>query len=651
MLLARAALGQTYPAPKFNALGINASAPSTAGTINVSNGYEINGSLLSASNLSNGVTGSGAVALAGAPTFTGTLNGAAANFSGNISAPSVEGNSTGLLFTTLNTTTNGMFQIKDPGATYQPSSSALLNLSFGSGNAYTFGGTVNVNWNLGGGKFNVYGTAQLGSLGVGTGTLTSGWINSLNGYQVNGSQIAAANLADGTTGSGPIALSSSPTITTPTLSGTTTAGQITATTSNSTLTLAPATPIYEYNWPISGSPSSYADFVISQTNGGSHTSYDNSAFAINSAPVGAGDNLPAHYDSGETISQIKQNWITSSTLGGMNVLNLIGRQGYDDIDGITEDIGVQHGYAAGIEGHTESFVSGTAGVSQQMDYQLGEIETGTTGTANASGLNLEMLAGTGNSAINISAASGSGWTDLLSGYANNAGQLVFNINAAGQTKITSTASAGATLTLSQGNDANGTSLLIVGNGATTPNKTIQVQNGSLQVVNSADSLAIMSLDDSGNMGLHGVVSPGAGVVGNSAGSPYASNTTVGSYLSNSTSGTSLTSGSASNATSESLPAGIWDVQCTATFAPAASTPITQILVGINTTSAAFPAGNTGGFVNMQEPSSDTGYGQSVMSPTVREDLTSTSTVYCVVQAGFSVSTATVSGFIRATRVQ
>jgi hypothetical protein len=38
----------------------------------------------SASDLSNGVTGSGAVMLAVSPTTTGTLTGAAANFSGNV---------------------------------------------------------------------------------------------------------------------------------------------------------------------------------------------------------------------------------------------------------------------------------------------------------------------------------------------------------------------------------------------------------------------------------------------------------------------------------------------------------------------------------------------------------------------------------------
>lgn len=54
-----------------------------AGNINISSGnfYRVNGAQISASNLSNGVSGSGAIALVGSPTFTGTVNAAALTLS------------------------------------------------------------------------------------------------------------------------------------------------------------------------------------------------------------------------------------------------------------------------------------------------------------------------------------------------------------------------------------------------------------------------------------------------------------------------------------------------------------------------------------------------------------------------------------------
>lgn len=58
----------------------------SAGILNAVGGFQVNGTTLAASHLSNGVTGSGAVALAVSPTFTGTLAAAAITASGAITA-------------------------------------------------------------------------------------------------------------------------------------------------------------------------------------------------------------------------------------------------------------------------------------------------------------------------------------------------------------------------------------------------------------------------------------------------------------------------------------------------------------------------------------------------------------------------------------
>jgi hypothetical protein len=69
------ALGQTTPAAAaVTALGVGAATPG-AGIVNVSGSYQVGGSQISAANLSNGTTGTGAVVLANAPAFTGNPTG------------------------------------------------------------------------------------------------------------------------------------------------------------------------------------------------------------------------------------------------------------------------------------------------------------------------------------------------------------------------------------------------------------------------------------------------------------------------------------------------------------------------------------------------------------------------------------------------
>jgi hypothetical protein len=62
------------------------------------------------------------------------------------------------------------------------------------------------------------------------------------------------------------------------------------------------------------------------------------------------------------------------------------------------------------------------------------------------------------------------------------------------------------LTISGTNDTNGATIQLVGNGATTPIKTIKVVNGSFRIVNSAGNANLMTLDDSGNMAATGGLS-------------------------------------------------------------------------------------------------------------------------------------------------
>lgn len=57
----------------------------------------------------------------------------------------------------------------------------------------------------------------------------------------------------------------------------------------------------------------------------------------------------------------------------------------------------------------------------------------------------------------------------------------------------------STLTVNGAADANGANIKLIGNGVTTPNKTIRALNGSLSITNSAYTQQIFSIDDSGNV--------------------------------------------------------------------------------------------------------------------------------------------------------
>lgn len=131
---------------------------------------------------------------------------------------------------------------------------------------------------------------------------------------------------------------------------------------------------------------------------------------------------------------------------------------------------------------------------------------------------------------------------------------------------------------------------------------------------------------------------------------------VGEYVSSSVlqgSQISITSGTYTNITSISLTAGDWDVRGDVTFNPAVTTIIGSILSTINTVSATPPTigaegsyafiGPSGGFI--------TGSSQSLPTGTSRISIASTTTVYLIGRATFTISTCSAFGFIGARRVR
>jgi len=125
---------------------------------------------------------------------------------------------------------------------------------------------------------------------------------------------------------------------------------------------------------------------------------------------------------------------------------------------------------------------------------------------------------------------------------------------------------------------------------------------------------------------------------------------VGENPNNSATGTSLTTGTNANATSVALSAGDWDLECVATFVPAPTTGVSQIVAGVSTTSATFATVNTGATIGLAL-NFTTGQQQTISTPVWTAKLASAGTGYCVVQATFATSTMTVNGFIRARRAR
>lgn len=148
----------------------------------------------------------------------------------------------------------------------------------------------------------------------------------------------------------------------------------------------------------------------------------------------------------------------------------------------------------------------------------------------------------------------------------------------------------------------------------------------------------------------GAITPSttAGIVGTTL-ADNANSGSVGEYVTATASSLSLTSNVGLNITSISLTAGDWDVSGTVQIVGAASTSLNNINGGISTTSATI--GGLGTYFQVVPGVSNTAALYILTTPNVRINITTTTTVFLVAFVGFSTSTATAGGLIRARRVR
>ena len=123
---------------------------------------------------------------------------------------------------------------------------------------------------------------------------------------------------------------------------------------------------------------------------------------------------------------------------------------------------------------------------------------------------------------------------------------------------------------------------------------------------------------------------------------------VGEAVTNTASGIALTTTTTVNITSISLTAGDWDVTGVVGFTPAGTTVMQIQYGGISTASATL---QTFQYFQLNNNNTSAGTGSQFPTPTVRINVSATTTVFLVTQAVFTTSTCTAAGKIVARRVR
>lgn len=128
----------------------------------------------------------------------------------------------------------------------------------------------------------------------------------------------------------------------------------------------------------------------------------------------------------------------------------------------------------------------------------------------------------------------------------------------------------------------------------------------------------------------------AGIVGNVSGSNVSAGS-VGEPSISAPAAISLTSATTMNVSNISLAAGDWDVSGSYIYTPAGSTTGTSIFAGLNTASTAF---GSAGKTAVLQTSFPAGAQQVLALPPIQVNSSGSTTVYCVTNTTFAVSTAT-----------
>jgi hypothetical protein len=237
-----------------------------------------------------------------------------------------------------------------------------------------------------------------------------------------------------------------------------------------------------------------------------------------------------------------------------------------------------------------------------------------------------------------------------------------NLNFATPPAIGSTTpAAGAFTTLSATEPSNGLNTLQVtntgsqganihmtGNGSTTPTKYLRVVNGSFGIANDANSALALALTDAGNLSVLGSIQPSqtGGIIGTNTNN-NANAGSVGESGTVQTGPTSAASLTITNAASQTLQPGDWEVWGDVHFTYSGTTSVSSIIAGLSTTSATVSGIGTA----YQWQWAMTAGNQDMPAPRQIFKLAVATQIFLVCQTTYSGGTSAVTGTLRWRRMR
>lgn len=288
-----------------------------------------------------------------------------------------------------------------------------------------------------------------------------------------------------------------------------------------------------------------------------------------------------------------------------------------------------------------------SGLGSGIEITSNNVDTQITGVhSNANSLDGFYLNGT-NETLNASRGTNNGQQGTAgrqNGMNSTAGRVNVTGGILGNTGAGTTQKFGAFA-------ANGTNMAITGvdltNNATSPYSATS-NASSISAIGNLPGATASNIP--GSITVQGTITPSQtnGIVGTTAVN-NANAGSVGEYLTATGGAVSITSGTTSSPESISLTAGDWDVQAVVLFTGAGTTTFSSVAYTSVSTSAT-SLGTLGNYVEIPAPTIG-GATFAFASPVVRVNVASTTTYFAAVNATFSVSTATATGFLRARRVR
>lgn len=230
-----------------------------------------------------------------------------------------------------------------------------------------------------------------------------------------------------------------------------------------------------------------ASEVFRSVTAGTHPDISRIAQAVELSPAGSGKNGPQSADYCMNLSNTKTNWATTTQTGEIDGLSIMVRQGgkfnggvASDAAGVLINVGnvTGSGWIGAYESVTQNYTDDNTGnnLTRSVQNAIGVLDSVTN---NYFGFTTTANKGVMNAAYYADIVNGAGsWTNFLQYNVN--GTNLFRVDVAGRIVLRDTST-------------------------TTPSKTIRALNGSLNILNDAQTANILTLSDTGSMNLTGNV--------------------------------------------------------------------------------------------------------------------------------------------------